>query len=318
MHKITYVSPNYRFMKINFTKLFSPCLLIFFISCNPKTTNKLQASLKTEQKPHVTKQDLKIEDYKKLYAFLNASNYNLDSVRKNKEVPFLITENIRSSIKTLETKHKKDIFVQILLPNLLLVNDEILEEREKVKSIFSKDPDDYSAEENNFLDSLSTTYRIKKGNRHEILKHLDILPPSLMLAQAILESGWGGSKFSIYGNSIFGMHTSSTIKGNYIQAHGSSIKLAAYKNIKSGIKDYIKNINRHRAYRKLREVRNESRLAEQSLNSIEMAKTQNSYSELGQEYIKRVSSLIHNLNLKDFDDAKLIRDEQKIFIHIKK
>ena len=47
-------------------------------------------------------------------------------------------------------------------------------------------------------------YKVKNNNPKELLVKMDIIPPSLAIAQAAYESGWGTSRFAIEGNALFG------------------------------------------------------------------------------------------------------------------
>ena len=309
-------------MKKYFTLLICIINVLYLASCTSTAKGKLNAQVDLvkkevwEDKERNSFQEIKIDDYSKLVDFLNSSNVNLDEIRKTKKVPFLLTKNIKASIKKLTISDKKNVFIKVLLPNILLVNHEILEGRKRIKSILGKEVGQRSEEEKMYLDSLRNSYSLKVSQADELLNRHDILPASLVISQAILESGWGTSKFSIYGNSLFGLHTTATAKGTFIQAEGSSIKLKAYTSIKLGIEGYLKNINRHRAYRGLRAIRKKCRDENGKLNSIEMAKTQKSYSELGSEYISRVVQIIKAYKLDEFDDAKLSMSDTRILLNI--
>ena len=50
----------------------------------------------------------------------------------------------------------------------------------------------------------STSERLDSNALAELLMRVDIVPPSLALAQAADESGWGTSRFAEQGNSLFG------------------------------------------------------------------------------------------------------------------
>ncbi len=47
-------------------------------------------------------------------------------------------------------------------------------------------------------------YKVKNSSVKELLVKMDIIPPSLAIAQAAYESGWGTSRFAIEGNALFG------------------------------------------------------------------------------------------------------------------
>ena len=61
-----------------------------------------------------------------------------------------------------------------------------------------------SVGENGFLWSLARRYRVKDGDLGDLLVRVDVIPPSLALAQAIEESGWGTSVYARKGNALFG------------------------------------------------------------------------------------------------------------------
>ena len=50
-------------------------------------------------------------------------------------------------------------------------------------------------------------YKVKNGDFNLLLERADIIPPSLAIAQAAYESGWGTSRFALEGNSLFGQRT---------------------------------------------------------------------------------------------------------------
>ena len=61
-----------------------------------------------------------------------------------------------------------------------------------------------------FLYKISKKYRIKTNDRHkydlvnELLDRVDVIPNSIVLAQAANESGWGTSRFATEFNALFG------------------------------------------------------------------------------------------------------------------
>ena len=48
----------------------------------------------------------------------------------------------------------------------------------------------------------------------ELLRRVDVIPPSLVLAQGAIESGWGTSRFARQGNNLYGQRVwRSDLKG---------------------------------------------------------------------------------------------------------
>ena len=64
-----------------------------------------------------------------------------------------------------------------------------------------------------FLKNIAKKYLINSKNKHkidlveELLQLVDIIPNSIVLAQAANESGWGSSRFAKEHNALFGQYT---------------------------------------------------------------------------------------------------------------
>ena len=70
-----------------------------------------------------------------------------------------------------------------------------------------------SQTDRSFIANLATKYSITTKNKHKIdiindlLISLDIIPNSIVIAQAANESGWGSSRFATEYNALFGEYT---------------------------------------------------------------------------------------------------------------
>ena len=125
----------------------------------------------------------------------------------------------------------------------------------------------------------------------ELLRRIDLVPPLLAVAQAALESGWGTSRFAQAGNALFGQHA--PIGAGAIQATGDgSVALRAFDNLQGSVSGYMRNLNRNRAYRAFRAMRERMRVNENPLDATQLAGTLGSYSEERQLYIDRLLGLM--------------------------
>lgn len=135
-----------------------------------------------------------------------------------REVPPLYLQNIPiqwrdKSSKEISIQHKKRIFFRILGPLVLHANENILAERSSLEKMIGKKK--LSIDDEARLLELAQKYRVVKkeatnvGREQmaELLKRVDIVPPSIALAQGANESGWGTSRFSEAGNALFGQWT---------------------------------------------------------------------------------------------------------------
>ena len=207
--------------------------------------------------------------------------------------------------KIKDIKKQKQEFVNILLPLIQNENKKILTTRKKVIEIF-KDP--YfmlNKKKLEVLLKIAKKYKIKNiFNKQEYLKKIDIIPPSLALSQAAIESGWGKSRFVRVANNIFG-HWEYSNKGVKPKSKYDHIKinysLKIFPSLEDSIAAYMLNLNRNRAYRKFREERMKLREKNETISGLILASTLKNYSQLKEEYVKRVKKLIKYNNWSKFD-----------------
>jgi len=221
------------------------------------------------------------------------------------------------STEDLSGADKKSLFFRVIAPIALRVNELILEDRVRVKELTERlaqgqsvTPDDQA-----WLTELAVKYKVLESTSErlnsdafaELLMRIDVVPPSLSLAQAAIESGWGTSRFAAQGNALFGQWTwgkglkpaeQRTSKlGDYRIAAFDSTGLAAYS--------YALNLNTESAYRDLRLKRADLRQQSLRISGTVLAETLLNYSERGQAYVDEIKALIRENRLDDADDAYL-------------
>lgn len=122
-----------------------------------------------------------------------------------------------------------------------------------------------------------------------------VVPPvSLVIAQASLESGWGTSSVAKKGNNLFGMKSFSKDPKNSVKV-GKKTYYKKYETIDDSVKDYILTLARHGAYKQLRTA------IVNGENSLKLVKHLNSYSEIKEEYGRKLSTIIRVNNLLEHD-----------------
>ncbi len=257
---------------------------------------------------------------------IEIDNYSLlDSVfavrqsSDSSSIPPIIVNNISPSIKDLTIADRKDIFVKMLLANILINNSHILLVRDSIIDISKRIDNNkvvYKAELE-WLNDIYKTYRCTPYEIDTLLKNVDVIPPSMAIAQTIVESGWGTSRFATEGNSLFGEHFSNGASGEYVSANGSNIKLKAFTTIYQAVKSYSQNINRHRAYREFRDKRFDLKNNKLEINSLALVETLGRYSELGDEYITYLKNIINKNSLQKYDNVNLNEVDTRYFVNIK-
>jgi Bax protein len=237
--------------------------------------------------------------------------YDLDLVRSGEAaVPRLFLASLPSDIKNIrEVSVKKALFFQTLLPLVLQTNEELLRDRRRLwklhfQNSLSQKP---GPADRLWLMVISERYGVKTNRIETLLKRVDIIPPSMALAQAAEESGWGTSRFAREGNAVFGQWTFSNA-GNLVPADrdkNKTHKIRAFPNLLDSVRAYAHNLNTHKAYRKLRKVRSELRLKGAPLDGMLLVDKLKSYSQRGQKYVEGIRTMIRRNRLQHFDDARL-------------
>tara|TARA_B100001057_G_scaffold493410_1_gene587771 strand:- start:789 stop:1955 length:1167 start_codon:yes stop_codon:yes gene_type:complete len=234
------------------------------------------------------------------------TNYSLSEVRKSKKVKPIRLSLLPNEIKQIENSQKrKSLFIQIILPLILEENNLILLDRKRLFSILNKNKN--SNKEINWLNIKFKQYGVLKKDIPTLKVRMDIIPPSLAIAQAAKETGWGTSRFALEGNALFGQWTWS---GDGIKPAGAESdtkhKVMKFKVLKASVRAYQRNLNTHSSYKNFRQVRAQLRDESEELDSLLLADELDSYAETGGEYTKILKKIINQNSLKDFDDVKLM------------
>ncbi|SHK36093.1 Bax protein [Marinobacter antarcticus] len=214
-----------------------------------------------------------------------------------------------------DTTEKKVAFFSFMYPRIVLANSRILIERDYLDSLATKDT--LSKKERAWLAAQSKRLRVKEdpGSPEQfalLRKRLDVIPPSLILAQAANESAWGTSRFALRGNNLFGQWCFSKGCGlvPLSRVEGASHEVAAFPSPYHSVRGYIQNLNRHASYQELRDTRLDDREAGDPLSGLALAHGLIGYSERGEDYINEIRSMIryNNLEFYDTEFRKILSD----------
>ncbi len=234
------------------------------------------------------------------------TNYKLDDIRKNKLVKPVALTLLPREIKLIEnTKKRKELFIQIILPLILQENNNIRLDRKRLFSIINKNNN--TNLERKWLDKKYKQYGIPSKDLSKLKMRMDEVPVSLALAQAAKETGWGTSRFAQEGNALFGQWTWS---GEGLKPKAAEKdeghKVMKFNILQASVRAYQRNLNTHSSYKGFRLARAQLRDAGKSLDSIILSEYLDEYAETGKQYVEVLQKIIQQNNLKDFDDAKLL------------
>ena len=234
------------------------------------------------------------------------TNYKLDDIRKNKLVKPIALTLLPKEIKMIEnTKKRKELFIQIVLPLILQENNNIKLDRVRLFGIINKSNN--TEVEKKWLDKKYKQYGIPSRDLSILKIRMDEIPVSLALAQAAKETGWGTSRFAQEGNALFGQWTWSGEGLKPKEAEkDEGHKVMKFNILQASVRAYQRNLNTHSSYRDFRLARAQLRDLDKSLDSIILSEHLDEYAETGNQYVDVLKKIIIQNNLKDFDDAKLL------------
>ena len=235
-----------------------------------------------------------------------STNYNLEDVRKNKLVKPISLTLLPHEMKKIEnSKKRKNLFIQIILPLVIKENHNIKLDRKKLFSILNKSKN--TKVEQEWLNVKFKQYGVVNKDLSTLKIRMDEVPVSMAIAQAAKETGWGTSRFAQEGNALFGQWTWSGEGIKPADAEDDSThKVMRFKVLQASVKAYQRNLNTHSSYKDFRSARAELRDEGKKLDSMILSEYLDKYAETGKEYVKILQKIIKQNSLTDFDDAKLL------------
>lgn len=246
-----------------------------------------------------------------LQTAFESAGYDLKSIRENRDpVPRLRLPALPRDLPELkDVGERKTVFLSLALPLVLQANARVAVDRRRLLYAIDRRAagKPLSKDLEGWLERLAKKYKISGINLDELLRRVDIVPPSLFLAQAATESGWGTSRFAIEGNAIFGQWTTAGGRGMVPEGRpeGETYKVRSFDRLVDSFSAYLLNLNSHRAYRGLRETRAGMRRTGRNLDGNELAADLLSYAQIGEEYVTLLRGIIRRNRLAPLDSAML-------------
>ncbi|WP_316976048.1 glucosaminidase domain-containing protein [Shumkonia mesophila] len=230
--------------------------------------------------------------------------------RAYQERPLALAASLPPDLDALgDVERRKQAFVGIVLPLAHQTNQAILADRRFVDAaVACKDAGKPLAPEAQArLDALSATYKAD-GGLDTLRRRLDVVPPSLLLAQAAIESGWGTSRFAREGNALFGQRTTAADSG--IKPQGleetTPVRVATFPHLLASVGAYIHNLNTQPAYKAFRERRAALRAEGRQPDGFDLAATLIAYSERGYAYVGDLRTIIRGNRFDALDADQII------------
>ncbi|MFD0390505.1 glucosaminidase domain-containing protein [Tistrella bauzanensis] len=193
---------------------------------------------------------------------------------------------------------RKSRFLSVVLPAIVAVNNAVLGERARLQAILRDQAAGIapSPRDQQWLAQVARFYRGKASDLPDLLNRIDAIPTSLALGQAALESGWGTSRVAREGNALFGVMT----------WNNAVFEVKPYETIVESVIDYVRTLNSHPAYAEFRAERSLMRKVGAPMNGGLLLRHLTRYSELGGDYIERVTVVIEQNGFAGYDRMDLL------------
>jgi len=242
------------------------------------------------------------ESHLELKAYLASLDYGWNNIDQG--VPLFILAKLPSDLSLLSRpRERKRLFFLSLLPMALMINEEIELQRQQLEAIYRKLDHGWqlTSADSDLLETLSDWYQIRKdvrtdpAARRELLERVDIVPPSLLLAQAANESAYGTSRFAQDANNLFGEWTFTPGTGLIPEERpeGASYEVRMFPSVMDSLKSYVRNLNTHWAYQALRDKRARLRLDGKPVTGLDLVEELELYSARRQDYVTEIREIIN-------------------------
>jgi len=202
-------------------------------------------------------------------------------------------------------QQKKARFFNFMRPIALTENKKIMDVHIWLSNL---DVTAMSANDAKKFMGLADKYKIKTIDDKAMMKKMllnciDIVPVSLVLAQAANESSWGTSRFAKQGFNFFGQWCFT--KGCGIvpsqRVTGMTHEVKKFSSVNQSVEGYIFNLNSNQSFEQFRTIRAEARAKHEKLTGYALVAGLIHYSERKQAYIDDIRAMIRQNKLGQYD-----------------
>jgi Bax protein len=192
--------------------------------------------------------------------------------------------------KVMTVQQKKKRFKALLVAPIQKVYSELQERFIKVSAWLKEGT---HAQE---IASLKEEYKAESD--HELLAALKPHPPSIVLAQAAMESAWATSRFFVKAKNVFGVWSFDENEPRIAageQRGKKTIWLKKYSTIEDAVRDNYRVLARGHAHQHFRDARLKTD------NPYKLVKKLDRYSEIGHKYGEELASMIRYNKFTEYD-----------------
>ena len=263
-------------------------------------------------------ENISVQELQELY-LQNNSNYYIP--RDNWEVPAIFLKQFPQDFYQLEDENRRnELFIQILSPLALKLNEEILAERKQLEAIEKvfKSGAKPSAAQEKWLENAAKKYNefthLQGRPRTDLLiyrlkEKIDIIPPSVFIAIAGIETDWGMSRYVKEGNALYREVLWNDRSGMLPQDEKEDLtySIKKFPRLYDSMKSFALRINSGINYKDMRTLRAGLRKRRKIIDGRSLASSFALYSPQ-KNYLGLLDYTITFYELINVDAAKLVYD----------
>lgn len=294
-------------------------LLVMITAAVVAAQTTTPAAMTADITPQPIPQNISVDSTQVLYNMLDASRSDWPPIGPQTIPPLLLTKLPEDFAQALQPVERRVLFLRSLLPIVLVENRRLHEQRALAAWLLDGKLPVAGSPMRDWLTRLAKQYRVR-GNlekpavRHKLLLRLDEIPPSLALAQAAIETGWGSSRFALEGNSLYGQWTYDDSKGlePSQRDEDATHRVASFPDLRASVRAYMRNLNTGSAYHEFRTARAMTRAEAQPLDASELATHLHRYSQRGKDYVADIQQIIRSPAIAALNKIHLGRATQTL------
>ena len=281
------------------------------------TQSSTTHSIATHQAP----QNISAATAQALHQVFETEHYAWPPTGENTVPPLLLTQLPKDFAGLTSSNQRRELFLRSLLPIVLIENRRLQEQRALASWLLDGNMPIVGSDTHKWLTSVAKQFRVRgdltqPAVRDKLLGRLDIIPLTLALAQAAIESGWGSSRFALEGNSLFGQWTfgeSAGLEPSKRDAQATHL-VASFPDLQASVRSYMRNLNTGNAYHEFRTARALARHNAHPLSATELAAHLHRYSQRGEAYVAEIRHIIRSPSVANLAQASLKQLPQNLAV----
>ena len=214
---------------------------------------------------------IKVQDLQDIYAFYNYNGEKGYLMIPSYHYPPIFLRHFPDDFASITNEAERHaLFIKILAPLALRLNNEIIAERREIIALDQafKQNQELSPQQEQWLEDKAAEYDVfsrLKGHRRytyllgELLQKVHVIPPSVLITAAALETNWGTSRIIKEADSLYKTlewHTDKGLKP-IGETQDDSYRIKIYPNIYNSMQEFAHKLNTALPYQDFRGFRNQ-------------------------------------------------------------